>query len=587
VHELAEGLDDQFFLLTNGRRTAVSRHHTLRATLDWSYALLSKPEQVTLQRLSLFNAAFTTESAVAVAARRGHSSHEVRSAVMSLAMKSLITADLSHNPVRHRLLYATRAYAFEKLSNSEDFVDIFRWHADCVGKFLRQATVNWESMHRADWVAQYEYALDDVRAALDWAFSPNGDAALGAELTATSVAYGYQLGLLDEFHDRVEHALSWLANLPTRQLVIEARLQSALASMFVDRTPAKRVADIASSNDSSELTGVAKYQVGPILQKSIVQIEHGNYRGALASARKLIRVAARTGDPLASLLANRLMAQALHFCGDHTAARGFAERVLNHAAKSIPLSYVAMQIDHRVSMRIIVSRVLWVGGFADRAVEVINEGLELAAAESPFSLCHALALAGCPIALWRGDDVEAERLIGVLLDQGTRFKIDRWRTYGECYNQVNRRRMAGDDTKTLDASALPPLGTARGLILHMLATIDSAIPESFLPQEWVSNPAGWCAPELLRIQGERQLKGNAPNRHADAEAAFLKSLDMAGEHHALGWKLRTSMSLASLWRDQNQRDKARELLNSVYGQVVEGHGTRDVRQMVAMIDELS
>jgi predicted ATPase/DNA-binding winged helix-turn-helix (wHTH) protein len=586
IHELAERLEDQFFLITNGRRTAVPRHHTLRATLDWSYALLSKSEQVTLQRLSLFNAAFTTESAVAVAAHRGHSSHEVRSAVMSLAVKSLITTDLSHNPVRHRLLYATRAYAFEKLSNSEDFVEIFRWHAEYVGKFLRQATINWESMDRTDWVAQYEYALDDIRAALDWTFSPNGDAALGAELTAASVAYGYQLGLLDEFHSRVEHALSWLANLPTRQLVIETRLKSALASMFLDRSPTKRDADIASSNDSSELTGVAKYQVGPILQKSILQIENGNYRGALASARKLTRVAARTGDPLAGLLANRLMAQALHFYGDHAAARGFAERVLDHSAKSFPLSYVAMQIDRRVSMRIIMSRILWIEGFADSAVEVINEGLEFAAADSPFSLCHALALAACPIALWRGEDAEADRLIGILLDQGARFKIDRWRTYGECYSQVNRMRMAGDVTKTLQASELPDLGTANRLILHMLATTDSAIPASLLPQDWVSDPVGWCAPELLRIQGERHLKGNAPDRVADAQAAFLKSFDLAEEHHALGWKLRTCMSLASLWRDQNQLDKARDLLSTAYGQIVEGHQTRDVRDAAAMLDEL-
>ena len=585
VHELAERLDDQFFLITNGRRTAVPRHQTLRATLDWSYDLLGKPAQVTLQRLALFNAAFTVESAVAVAARRGLSSQAVSSAVMSLAVKSLIATDLTANPVRHRLLFTTRAYAFEKLSESEDFTDIFRWHCDYVAKLLRQASMNWEAMPRSEWVARYEYALEDVRAALNWAFSSNGDPALGAEMTALSVAYGYQMGLFDEFQDRVEQALGWLATLPTAQPILESRLKSAMASMFIDRAGSKR-ADVISASDSSELTGSPKYQVGPLLQKSVMQIEEADYRAAVVTARHLKAVAGRTGDPLAVLLADRVMAQAHHFYGDHLAARGCAERVLDHSAQSLPLSYVAMQVDRRVSMRIVLARILWLEGFADRAVRMIDEALEYASVDGPLALCQTLALGACPIALWRGDHSEAQRLIALLLEQGARFKIDRWRNYGECYEQINAARAPNDDSELPIPLQLSHPGLSAGLMAHTLATMEPGISEDLLPRPSFGDATGWCSSELLRLQGLRYLRKDPLDSAALAEAAFTKSMEIAVAQNALAWQLRTSISLAALWREQNQLDKARSQLSSIYTQFAEGHDTGDLRAAAALLQQL-
>jgi predicted ATPase/DNA-binding winged helix-turn-helix (wHTH) protein len=585
VHELAERLEDQFFLITNGRRTAAPRHQTLRATLDWSYELLGKSAQTTLQRLALFNAAFTVESAIAVAAHRGFSAHDVSSAVMSLAVKSLISTDLTENPARHRLLFTTRAYAFEKLSQSEDSRDIFRWHCEYVAKLMRQAAMNWETMPRSEWIARYEYALEDVRAALNWAFSSSGDSALGAEITALSVAYGYQMGLLDEFHDRVEQALGWLATLPTRQPILESRLNSAMASMFIDRSGSKR-SDVIGANESSELTGSAKYQVGPLLQKSILQIEEADYRAAVGTARKLKAVAARTGDPLAVLLADRVMAQAQHFYGDHLAARTCAESVLDHSAQSLPLSYIAMQVDRRVTMRIVLARILWLEGFADGAVKMIDEALEYASVDGPFAICQALALGACPIALWRGDHSEARRLIALLLEQGARFKIDRWRNYGECYEQINCARVPNSDTELPVSSQLSHRGLSAGLMAHTLATMDPGISEDLLPRPSFYEATGWCASEVWRLHGQRCLGKDPLDSGTQAEAAFMKSLEIAVAQNALSWQLRTSMSLAALWREQNQLEKARSQLSSVYLQFGEGHDTCDLRAAATLLEQL-
>jgi predicted ATPase/DNA-binding winged helix-turn-helix (wHTH) protein len=229
VHELASHLGERFFSITNGRRTAVPRHYTLRATLDWSYALLGPSAQIVLRRIAIFNGAFTAEAAATVAAHRGLCVRDAVTAVTSLAVKSFVTTDTSVDPTRYRLLYTTRVYALEKLSKSDDCAAAPRWHCEYVQKLLRHAETDWDTTSRLQWVNRFAFAVDDIRSAIDWAFSPAGDPILGAELTAASVPFGFQLGLMDEFRERVEQALSCLDQLPNRQPIIATRLRAALA----------------------------------------------------------------------------------------------------------------------------------------------------------------------------------------------------------------------------------------------------------------------------------------------------------------------------------------------------------------------
>lgn len=109
VHGLAARLDDSLQLLTRGRRTAVPRHRTLRAMLDWSFEYLPRTEQAVLRRLAAFKADFTMESAAAVASEGEIGSPEVIENVMSLATKSLLSTDASGEVIRYRLLETTRA----------------------------------------------------------------------------------------------------------------------------------------------------------------------------------------------------------------------------------------------------------------------------------------------------------------------------------------------------------------------------------------------------------------------------------------------------------------------------------------------
>ena len=114
VRGIAAHLDDRFQLLTRGRRTALPRHRTLRATLDWSYQLLPEPERVVLRRLAIFAGGFTEEAASAVAASAEIAASEVVESLANLVTKSLVSVDVGGVMVRYRLPETIRAYALAK-----------------------------------------------------------------------------------------------------------------------------------------------------------------------------------------------------------------------------------------------------------------------------------------------------------------------------------------------------------------------------------------------------------------------------------------------------------------------------------------
>ena len=129
VEALAARIDDRLSLLTEGRRTAPARHQTLRATLDWSYELLTEPERVVMRRLSVFAGEFTMEAAGQSAGFGDVGAAEVVESLASLVSKSLITTEVGDLAPRYRLLETMRAYAIDKLTQSGEFEAVSRRHA--------------------------------------------------------------------------------------------------------------------------------------------------------------------------------------------------------------------------------------------------------------------------------------------------------------------------------------------------------------------------------------------------------------------------------------------------------------------------
>ena len=148
VRGVADGLDDRFRLLAGGRRTALPRHQTLRATLDWSYELLSENERAGLRRLAIFPGGFELEAARAIMTTTDGEGPDVLDSLADLISKSLVTRDSTNVGIRYRLLDTTRAYALEKLAESGDWEATARRHAEYYVHLFARAEAEWrDSAH--------------------------------------------------------------------------------------------------------------------------------------------------------------------------------------------------------------------------------------------------------------------------------------------------------------------------------------------------------------------------------------------------------------------------------------------------------
>src|SRR5215475_6794463 len=204
LEQLARGLDERFRLLTAGNRTALPRQQTLHALIDWSYALLSDAEKTLLARLSVFFGNAALASITAVVAGAEIPSEQVGDVLLSLVEKSLVHADPAGSEFRYGLLESTRYYASERLA---DGPRMRRRHAEHFAARLAQATAAWETTPTQQWIACYQPDIDNLRGALEWAFGPDGDVAVGLELVAHSHVLWAELGLILEHRRWVIAAL--------------------------------------------------------------------------------------------------------------------------------------------------------------------------------------------------------------------------------------------------------------------------------------------------------------------------------------------------------------------------------------------
>jgi predicted ATPase/DNA-binding winged helix-turn-helix (wHTH) protein len=601
VKGLAARLDDRFAVLTSGRRTALPRHQTLRATMDWSYELLPETEQLILRHLAVFQGDFTIDSAAAVATHDRIDAADVFEAIANLAAKSLISTDISSDVTYYRLLDTMRAYALEKLSESGEIARVRALHAEYYRGFFERAETEWEARPTAEWLGDYGRQIDNLRAALDWAFSPGGDASIGVALTAAAVPLWMHLSLMEECRGRVERALAAIAAGAGRDQRREMQLHAALAASLIYTRGAISEVGAAGTKalEIAESLSNTEYQLRSLWGLWGFRINSGQHRAALTLAQRFHALAASRPDPNDRLIGDRMIAASQYYLGDLLSARRHIEHVLAHdvapAQKSL---IVRFQIDPWVAARAFLARILWLQGFPDQAMRTAETSVaDARATNHAISLGNALALAACRIAVWVGDLAAAEHYVEMLLDLSTRHALARWRAFGLGHQGVLatqrgdvdtglRLLRAGFDEPGMAGSAqfftflmAEALGRA-GQVIGGLAMIEEAITRSESTEE------RWAIAELLRIKGGLLLLQGAPAAAAAAEDHFRQALDWAHRQGALSWELRTASSLARLWRDQHRVEEARALLGPVYGRFTEGFATADLREAESLLQEL-
>jgi predicted ATPase len=428
IEEVASRLDDRFHLLIGGRRTALPRHQTLRATLDWSYQLLSESERIVLRRLAIFAGGFNLAAATAVASNSETTAAGVIDDVANLVTKSLVTADVGDAPAQYRLLETTRAYMLEKLTESGEFNAVARRHAEYYWDLFERAAGERETQSAAPWSAAHKPRIDNLRAALDWALSPNGDASVGVALTVAAVPLWMRLSLVDECRGRVEQALSAVAVDEHRGTLEQMQLYAALgASLLYTKGPAPETgAAWARAFQIAEELGNLECQLRALRGLWAHRLNNGEYRAALKLAQKFSGLAETQTTPEDLLVGERMAGTALHYLGNQTDARRHIERTLS--------GFPARPQPNR-SAGATLARILWLQGFPDRAVRSAQECVEAAQASGDvLSLCNALVQAACPIALFVGELASVERYITMLLDHSARHGLALWHVRGRGFN---------------------------------------------------------------------------------------------------------------------------------------------------------
>jgi predicted ATPase/class 3 adenylate cyclase/DNA-binding CsgD family transcriptional regulator len=170
--EIVDSLHDRFRLLTGGSRTAVRRQQTLRASVDWSHALLTETERILFRRLAVFLGGFDLQAAQAVSGDSGIERYQVLDQLTLLVDKSLVVADESSGRTRYRLLETVRQYALEKLGESGEADAVRSRHRDHYTSIaaLLNEPAGTDYRQRLD---QAELETDNLRSALGWNLENN------------------------------------------------------------------------------------------------------------------------------------------------------------------------------------------------------------------------------------------------------------------------------------------------------------------------------------------------------------------------------------------------------------------------------
>lgn len=192
--QIAERLDDVFALLTSGSRTALPRHRTLRATIDWSFRLLSEPEQLLLRRLAVFAGGFSIEAAEEVCADESLASWQVLDVLARLVDRSLVTVQEHGATARYRLLETVRQYARERLLEAGDTAAARR-HAEYFAALAEGELRDLERAGSGAPLARLGLDQDNFRAALQWSLGLRSDPGLAVRLVAALWRYWFHANL--------------------------------------------------------------------------------------------------------------------------------------------------------------------------------------------------------------------------------------------------------------------------------------------------------------------------------------------------------------------------------------------------------
>ncbi|HSI49430.1 MAG TPA: winged helix-turn-helix domain-containing protein [Ideonella sp.] len=597
VRELLAQLDGRISLLQG--RAGTERHRTLTATIDWSYELLAESERKVMRRLSVFAGVFGLASASVVAADDGLRPAEVRDALASLVAKSLLVAEVAELEARYRQLDTTRAYAAQQLLAAGELPATRRRHALHFLQLAQHAAKDCVRLSPADWIKRHAAAIDDLRAALDWAFEASGDDGLAVRLGVVTIPFWKQLSLVAECRSAVERLLGHrfdAARSRRDELVLHLNLGATLLHTHGPLVEVKAALTqglaIAEEIDDSQL------QLECLRGLSEYELWSGDSRSVLALSERIRAIAETLQHGSAGADADAQAGSAFWYLADFSASRRSFESIIS---RPMPLDLrsgaARSELSQRLSARGNLASLLWLQGLPDQAVELSRRQREEAEAScNAVLLCYALIHGSVVVSLYVRDHEAVARYLALgenhaeehgltvwqmmarmvrgrlNLDTGQAFDFSGYReTLADLHGRGFRMRYPNYLTNYAEALA------RQGDLGAGLAVLE----EAFALARSQGNVVG--VPEMLRIKGN-MLRLEGRQGWDGAVECFTQSIQLAQQQGGLSWVLRTASDLVELWRECGGSPQAEALLASTHAQFSEGLGTGDLRRARALID---
>ncbi len=321
LDEILGSLHDRFRLLTGGARTAVRRQQTLRASVDWSHALLTEPERILFRRLAVFLGGFDLDAAQAVGGDGEVERYQILDQLALLVDKSLVVAENTSGHTRYRLLETVRQYAQEKLGESGEAEAVRSRHRD---HYTNMAALL-DAPARTDYHQRVEQAddeMDNLRSAFGWSIE-TGDIGRALELASSLMPLWLSRG-------RIQEGLAWFdAVLADGNASLENLALQVRARVLADKVVLDAWVNNYNSSDAEQALAIAREIDDPaLLARALTACGSAAVYDAEAAPRyfsEAIGLARALGDQwrLSQILGQQ--AQAALVTGDTIALRASAE----------------------------------------------------------------------------------------------------------------------------------------------------------------------------------------------------------------------------------------------------------------------
>jgi predicted ATPase/DNA-binding winged helix-turn-helix (wHTH) protein len=590
VKDIATRLGSRLDLLKFGRRTAIPRHQTLRATLDWSHDHLSEVERVVLRRVAIFRGRFTLEAALAVAEEEGIGRTGVTDAVGSLVDKSLIEPRIDSGEASYRLLDTTRSYALEKLIASGEDDSIAARHVNFSIQLLeanRADLLKLRSTEAAPTSLQ-DY-LGNVRAALEWSFGPNGCDRTALRLAAAAARLFLSMSHYLECRNWMERAINRITSDCNPQHQIEIHASFAWSLMFTEGN-SKTVRDaFDTALDFAQRYEDARQQLRLIAALSIYSHRMVDVAGTLELALQSEVVAKKTGDPDDAVIADSLLGAAYQLLGDHVRSQKHSERALRSPPGLGRFNESEYLLDPRTLALLCITRSQWFTGKLDQALRYAEITIAEAVKSGQMTtLCRSLIWM-MPIYFWVDDLEQVERRLSRLDLTAQKHSLEPFRAValglkgrylirtGQTIDGIQHLR---DSLEKLAVQRyeiyVPDLVSALAVSLaqqNSRAEAVALLDKSIAVQ--VGANTALHLPALFLAKGEALASGDKPDIRS-AEENFEKAMTFARQQSALSFELRSGLTLARIWIERGEVQRARDLIEPIYGQFTEGLRTPDL-----------